>query len=95
MTIPNNHFRSSARHRNPVSFRGIDGHQLAQQYALRRELGNSSQSAELTYPVGRQGGVDTSPPSFEFNDPSSVPPRSNDVGLIRRLAVWLSRVGAQ
>ena len=85
---------SSARYRRPVAFRGIDGHQLAQQYALSRELGNSRHSGEWHYPSEWwQGGKDISALGVGIDDPYSGIPRSNEGGLLRRIVVWLSKVG--
>ena len=83
---------SSARYRRPVAFRGIDGHQLAQQYALSRELENSRHSGEWHYPSEWQGGKDISALGVGIDDPYSGMPRSNEGGLLRRIAVWLSKV---
>ncbi len=84
---------SSTQYRRPVAFRGIDGHQLAQQYALSRELESSRHSGEWHYPSEWQGGEHISALGVGIDDPYSGMPRSNEGGLLRRVAVWLRKVG--
>lgn len=86
---------SSARHRRPVAFRGIDGRQLAQQYVLSRELDSHRHSDEWHLPGARQGRGDTSALRSGFDDRYSGLIRPNEGGLLRRIAVWLSNVGAE
>lgn len=94
MTRFNHSIDSSARHRRPVAFRGIDGRQLAQQYALTREFESHHHSGEWHFPSERQVGRDMIGRRVGIDDPYSGVIRSGERGLLRRIAVWLSKVGA-
>ena len=86
---------SSARHRQPAAFRGIDGRKLAEQYVLNRKLESHRQSREWHYPREWQAGGDMSASLAGFDGTYSGLTRPNQGGLLRRIAIWLSKVGGE
>jgi len=83
---------ASSGQRRPVAFRGIDGRQLAQQYVLSRELGSHRDSGEWLYPdewrSNRRTALRAAPDGVSIANG-----RARDTGLLRRIALWLSRIG--
>ena len=92
MARPNHFAHSSSGQRGPVAFRGIDGRQLAQQYALSRELGSHQQPGEWLYPDEWKGHRRTVA-LRTAQDASFADDRARK-GLLRRIALWLSRIGS-
>lgn len=78
----------------PVRFRGIDGRELAQQYLLNREFENYRQGGQWHHPSKWQGkaGMTVLPTRPEGLYTSAG--RPDESGLLRRFAIWLSKVGA-
>ncbi len=84
--------------RQPARFRGIDGHDLAQQYVLNRELGSYRQGSEWHYSGKRRGAADgailpSAPDDLPYGRRERAV-RPDGGGMLRRIAIWLSKVGA-
>ena len=75
-------------------FRGIDGRELAQQYLLNREFEIYRQAEQWHCPSKWQGeaGMTALPARSEGLYVGAG--RPDEGGLLRRIAGWLSRVGA-